>query len=100
MADVICVTIKNFYLYIPNLLPSVETQLMFNEATQNKYKISLDDYYTERRLISDMIVQVDIGSVQQVNSPKHLICAHRTQNSINVPNKNNNIATFDNLDPR
>ena len=47
-----------------------------------------------------MIVQVNIGSSQQVNSPKYLICAHQTQNRINVPNKNNNIAIFDNLDLR
>ena len=42
------VTINNLYLFIPNLIPSVEIQLMFNEATQNKYKISYNDYYTER----------------------------------------------------
>ena len=72
------------YLFIPNLIPSVETQLMFNEATQTIHKISYDEYYTERQLISDMIVQVDIGSAQQVNSPKYLICAHQTQNRTNV----------------
>ena len=86
------------YLFIPNLIPSVETQLMFNEATQNNYKISYDEYFTERRLISDMIAQVDIGS--EVNSPKYLLCAHQTQNRINVPNKNNDIAIFANLDLR
>ena len=47
-----------------------------------------------------MIVQHDIGSAQQVNSPKYLICAHRTQNRIIVPNKINNIAIFDNFDLR
>ena len=46
---------------------------MFNEATQNNYKISFDDWYTERRLVSDSIVQVDIGSAQQINSAKYLI---------------------------
>ena len=53
MADDINVTINNLYLFIPYLIPSVETQLMFNEATQNIYRISYDDWYTERRLISD-----------------------------------------------
>ena len=43
MTDDINVTINNFYLYVPNLIPSVETQVMFNEATQNKYKISYDE---------------------------------------------------------
>ena len=87
-------------IFIPNLIPSVETQLMFNEATQNNYKIFYDEYYTERRLISDLIVQVDIGSAQQVNSPKYLIFAHQTQNKIGGHDKNNVIAIFDNLDLR
>ena len=68
---------------------------MFNEATQNIYKISYDEYYTERRIISDLIVQVDIGSTQQVNSPKNLICAHQTKERIDSPNKNTNNAIFD-----
>ena len=37
-ADDINVTFNNLYLSIPNLIPSVETQLVSNEATQNKYK--------------------------------------------------------------
>ena len=40
MADDINVTFNNLYLYIPNLIPSVETQLLFNEATQNNYELS------------------------------------------------------------
>ena len=35
MADDIHVTTNNLYLYVRNLKPSVETQIMFNEATQN-----------------------------------------------------------------
>ena len=46
------VTINNWYLYVPNLIPNVETQVMFNEAARNKYKISYDEYYTERRVKS------------------------------------------------
>ena len=42
MADDINVIIKNLYLFVPNLIPSVETQLMFKEATQNNYKFSFD----------------------------------------------------------
>ena len=70
MDDDINVTINSLYLYIPNLIPSVEAQLMFNEATQNIYKITFDDWYTERRLISDLLVEHDVGSAQQVNCPK------------------------------
>ena len=29
------VTINNLHLYVPNLTPNVETQVKFNEATQN-----------------------------------------------------------------
>ena len=95
LQDIICtsmdgdinVTINSLYLLVPNLIPSVETQLMFNEATQNNYKIYLDEWYTERRVISDMIVQHDIRSAQQVNSPKYLICAHQTEDRTNAPKK-------------
>ena len=70
MTDDIIVNINNLFLYVPNLIPSVETQVMFNEATQNNYKISYGEWYTERRVISDMITQLDIGSPQKVSSPK------------------------------
>ena len=97
MADDINVTINNLYLYVPNLIPSVETQVIFNEATQNNYKISFDEWYTERRVISDTITQTDIGTSQHVNSPKYLIGAHQTRTRADTANKNNNIAIFDNL---
>ena len=51
-------------------MPSVETQVMFNEATQNNHKIYYDEYFTERRVISDQITQLDIGSSQNVQRPK------------------------------
>ena len=97
MADDINVTINNLYLYVPNLIPNVETQVMFNEATQKNYKISFDEWYTERRIISDTITQIDIGTSQHVNSPKYLIGAHQTRIRADTANKNNNIAIFDNL---
>ena len=97
MVDDINVTINILYLYVPNLLPNVETQVMFNEATQNNYKISFDEWYAERRVISDTITQLDIGTSQHVNSPKYLIDAHQTRIRADTANKNNNIAIFDNL---
>ena len=98
MADDIIVNFNNLYLYVPNLIPNVETQVMFNEATQNNYKITFDEWYTERRVISDTITQLDIGTSQHVNSPKYLIGAHQTRTRADTCNKNNNIAIFDNLD--
>ena len=100
MTDDINVTINNLYLYVPNLIPSVETQLMFNEATQNNYKISYDEWFTERRIISDTITQLDIGSSQNVQSPIYLIGAHQTKDRIDAPLSIKNVAIFDNLDLR
>ena len=97
MADDINVTINNLYLYVPNLILSVETQVMFDEATQNNYKISFDEWYTERRIISETITQMGIGTSQHVNSPKYLIGAHQTRIRADTADKNNKIAIFDNL---
>ena len=47
MADDINVTINSLYLFVLNLIPSVETQLMFNEANQNNYKISFYEWLSE-----------------------------------------------------
>ena len=100
MADDIKVTINNLYLDVPNLLPSVETQVKFNEATQNNYKISYDEWFTERRIISDTITQLDIGTSQNVQSPKYLIGAHQTKDRIDGAISTKNVAIFDNLDLR
>ena len=100
MTDDINVTINNLYLFVPNLIPFVETQVMFSEATQNTYKISYDEWFTERRIISDTITQLDIGSSQNVQSPKYLIGAHRTRDRIDAPISTKNVAIFDNLDLR
>ena len=100
MTDDINVTINNLYLYVPNLIPSVETQVMFNEATQNNYKISYDEWFTERRIISDTITQLDMGSSQNVESPKFLIGAHQTKDRIDGAISTKNVFIFDNLDLR
>ena len=97
MTDDINVTINNLYLYVPNLIPSVETQVIFNEATQNIYKIFYDEWFTERRIISDTITQLDIGSSQNVQSHKYLIGAHQTRDRIGAPISTKNVAIFDNL---
>ena len=47
-----------------------------------------------------MIVQHDIGSAQQVSSPKYLISAHQTKERIDSANNNINNAIFDHLNLR
>ena len=100
MTDDMNVTINNLYLYVPNLIPSVETQVMFNEATQNTYKISYDEWFTERRIISDTNTQLDIGSSRNVQSPQYLIGAHQTRDRIDTSISTKNVSIFDNLDLR
>ena len=100
IGDDINVTINSLYLFVPTLIPNTETQLMFNESIQNNYRIFFDDWYTERRVVSDTITQIDIGSAQQVNSPKYLICAHQTAARLNAPDKGINISRFDNINVR
>ena len=74
--------------------------MIFNEATQKNYKISFHEWYTERRIIADLLVQHDIGSAQNVNSPKYMICAHQTNLRTTIPDKKINIAIFVNIDLR
>ena len=97
MADDIKVIFNNLYLYVPNKTPNVGTQVMFIEANQNNYKISFDEWYTERRVLSDTITQWDIGTSQHVNNPKYLIGSHQTRTRADTANKKNDIAIFENL---
>ena len=94
------VTINSLYVFVPFLIPTTETQLMFNESIQNNYRIFFDEWYTERRIVTDQIFQVDIGSAQSVNSPKYLICVHQTETKSASPNKRNNISICDNINVR
>ena len=94
------VTNNSLYLFALFLIPTTETQLMFNESIQNNYRIFFDEWYTERRIVTDQIFQVDIGSAQSVNSPKYLICAHPTEAKSALPNKRNDISRFDNINVR
>ena len=94
------VTINSLYLFVPLLIPTTATQLLFNESTQNNYRIIFDEWYTERRIVADQILQVDIGSAHSVNSPKYMICAHQTEARSALLNKCNNISRFDNFNVR
>ena len=94
------VTVNNLYFFVPSVKPSTETQLMINEYIQNNYRIFFDEWYTERRIATDQIFQVDIGSTQSVNSPTYLIYAHQTNSRTDPLDKRNNISNFDNPNVR
>ena len=91
----ITVTINSLYLFVPQLIPNTETQLMFNEAIMNNYTITFDSWYTERKISNDgRELQVDIASAQGINSPKYLIAAFQTL-ARTTANKAQNPAIFD-----
>ena len=74
---------------------------MFNEPIMNKYSISFDSWYTDRKVkIDGLEFQVEIGTAQNNNSPKYLMVDHQTADRLNIPSKANNIAIFDKLDVR
>ena len=62
--------------------------------------LSYDDWFTGRRIISDTITQLDVGSSENVQSPKYLIGAHDTKDRIDGAISTENVAIFDNLDHR
>ena len=71
IATDINVTSNSLYLYVPTLIPSTATQVMFIESIMNNYTITYDSWYTERNLSTDgNELQVDIGSAQHNKSPK------------------------------
>ena len=62
----------------------------------NKYTITIDSWYTERKISNDgRELQVDIGSAQHINSPKYLIATFQTNNRIGIPDKTRNATVLD-----
>ena len=98
-ATQINVTINSLYLFVPIITPNSETQVMFNESIKNKYTLTFDSWYTERKIVTDGgEFQVDIASSQSTNSPKDLIAAHQTEARVGTSNKGNNVSIFDQVD--
>ena len=74
---------------------------MFYDFIKNKFTSSFDSWSTDRKTIyTQLKYQVDIGSAQNIFSPKNLIVTNQTAARIGVPNEANNIAAFDNLNVR
>ena len=98
IADKFNLTFNSLYLFVQILKPSTETHFMFNESIQNNYRISYDDWYTERGAATDSNYHADFGRAQSVNSPLYVITVHLTAARLNASDKNENPAIFDNLD--
>ena len=84
--------------YIPRFIVDAQTQLMFNDSITNTLTLSFNSGGTDRKTVDTPLEHhVDIGSAQNVNSPKYLRVTHKRADRIGVPNKAKNVAFFDHL---
>ena len=54
----------------------------------------------DKKIDTHLEAQVDLGSAQNINSPRYLIVTHQTADRIQAPNKKENASIFNNLDVR
>ena len=65
------------FVFVPNNSTRAETQAMFHESIKNNFTLSFDSWYTDRKVVKDVLEsKIVIGSAQNVNSPKYLKTAH------------------------
>ena len=99
LGDDIRVNFDKLFLFVPIFIPDAQTQKMFNDSIRNSFTLSFDSWTSDRNTVDTQLGhQVDIGSAQNINSPKYLLAVHQTAVRIGVPNKANNVAVFDDLD--
>ena len=102
------VTINSISLFVPQIKPSPETQVIFNEAVSKTFTLSYETWTTDRKPVDTAReFQVDISSASNIDSPLYLIAAHqKTQrsdpaNPANILSNNRfNNALFDHFDVR
>ena len=72
------VTIISINLFIPQIIPSPETQVQLNEAISKTFTLSFESWTTDRKPVDTAKeIQVDISSASNINSPLYLIAAHQ-----------------------
>ena len=87
------VTINSISLLIPQIIPSPETQVIFNEAISQTFTLSYESWTTDRKPVDTAReFQVDISSASNINSPLYLIAAHQKTQRPNPPNPANNLS--------
>ena len=109
MGDIdVNVSNNSISLFIPQMIPSPEIQVYFNEAISKTFSLSFESWTTDRKPVDTARdFQIDISSASNINSPLYLIAAHqKTQrpdpaNLVNnLPNNRFNKAIFDQTDVR
>ena len=93
-------------MYIPQRIPSPETQVIFNEAISRTFTLSFESWTTDRKLVNTAReFQIDISTASKIKSPLYLIAAHqKTQrpdpanSADNLSNNRFNNAIFDHVE--
>ena len=91
--DDVNVTINSISLFIPQLIPSPETQVIFNEAISQTFTLSYESWTTDRKPVDTAReFQLDISSASNINSPLYLIAAHQKTQRADPANPANNLS--------
>ena len=71
LGDNIEVNFDKLFLFVPILVPDAETQIMFIDSIKDSFTLSFDSWSTDKKTVDTQLeYQVDIGSAQNINSPK------------------------------
>ena len=98
------VTINSISLFIPQIIPSPETLVIFNEAVSKIFSLSYESWTTDRKAVdTSREFQVDVSTASNINSPLYLIAAHQKTQKLDaagdvLPNNRFIKATFDHVD--
>ena len=102
------VTIIGPSLFVPQIIPSPETQYTFNEAISKTFSLSYEPWTTDSQPVKTAReFQIDISSASNINSPLYLIAAHRKTQRPDPANPADNLtinrfnnAFFDHVEDR
>ena len=102
------VTINSISLFVPQIIPSPETQVIFNEAFSKTFILSYETWTTDRKPVDTAReFQIDISSASNIKSTLYLIAAHQKTQRPDPANPANNLsnnrfknAIFDHVEVR
>ena len=104
--NIVNVTINSINLFIPQIIPSPGTQVVFNEAISKTFSLSYESWTTDRKPIDTVrVFQVEISSASNINSPLYLRATHQKTQRLDaagnvLPNRRFNNAIFDHVEVR
>ena len=92
-ANYVNVTVKSISLFIPQIIPSPETQYIFNEAISKVLSLSYESWTTDRKRVDTAReFEIDISSASNINSPLYLIAAHQNTQRLDPAEATRNLS--------